>query len=201
MWKTETWGERQSHLLVQVSVHGYELMFGKHELGALGCQRWKQGPDSSWTRALHYRYTEYGNKNKVPGLSKLFLVSLHEKHNFQGFNSHLNSKTDILVFQRLRKKILSLLCILECISRAGCISFGAAELHQFAQGRELLFPNRPWGELWPANQARISLALFQHANTSFSLGNIKIEWSSEEAFSTYFGYGSSERLSWLSSSF
>lgn len=135
------------------------------DLGALGCQGWRQEPDAT---APHYRYTWHGNKNKIPGLSKLFLVSLHEKHGFQGFSSHLNSKTDILVFQRLwKKKILSLLYILECVSRAGCISFGAAELHQFAQGRELLFPNRPWGELWPANQARISLDPFQDANTAF----------------------------------
>lgn len=106
MWKTETWGERQSHLLVQVSVHGHEFMFGKHwmEMGVLGCWGWKQVPDNSWTAALHYRYTWYGNKNKVPVLSKLFLVSLYEKHNFQGFSSHWNSKTDILVFQRLWKK-------------------------------------------------------------------------------------------------
>lgn len=131
-------------------------------------------------------------------LSKLY--SLREKHNFNKLSSHLNSKIDILVFQRLWK-ILSPLCILESISTANCISFGAAELHQFALGRELLFPNRPWGELWPANQARISLALFQDANTAFSLRNIKIEWCSEEAFSTYFGYGSFERLFWLSSSF
>lgn len=67
------------------------------------------GSDKSWTTALHCRDTWYGNQNKVmhsevPGLSELFLVSLHEKHNFQGFDSHFYSKTDILVFQRLWKK-------------------------------------------------------------------------------------------------
>lgn len=88
-------------------------------------------------------------------------------------SAHLNRKIDILVFQRLWK-ILSPLYILESISIANCISFGAAELHQFALGRELLFPNRPWGELWPANQSRISLALFQDANTAFFLDILKL---------------------------
>lgn len=176
-------------------------MFGKHwmEMGALGCQGWKQGPDSSWTAALHYRYTWYGNKNKVPGLSKLFLVSLHEKHNFQGFSSHLNSKKDILVFKRWWEK-----------SPPCSTSWSAsAELAVFHLGQQSSINLHKAGSFCFQTdheesydlQIRISLALFQDANTAFSLRNIKIEWSSEEVFSTCFGYGSFERLSWLSSSF
>lgn len=136
-------------------------------VGSFGMPRVEAAPDSSCTAALHSRYIRYGSKNKVPGLSKLFLVSLHEKHNFQGLSSHLNSKTDILVLQILWKR--SSPC-----SASWLYFIWGSRAPSICTSRELLFPNRPWAELWPANQAEYPWLCFRMQILLFLLEILKL---------------------------
>jgi len=65
------------------------------------------------------------------------------RRSFQVFNCLLKSNKASWFSRGEEKSWLSPIYILESISIANSISSAGAELHQFALGSKLLFPNRP----------------------------------------------------------